>query len=179
MDQNNMNQQNERNFENREGNLPYENQQNYAENATAQRDPLPNYDYSNYAPQQPTYQQPMYQQPVYQQPMYQQPMYQQQNAQNIHLPELEATVGSAFGKSLAAVIMSEFPILSIIAIILGSLGLKGSRRADYIAAQHGIRAGGKNVAAKVLGRIGLILGIVMTVIWSYYFLMIIAIVGAN
>ena len=43
-------------------------------------------------------------------------------------PEVDECAGSAFGKSLAAAIMAWFPICSIIAIILGSGGLKIVKR---------------------------------------------------
>lgn len=91
--------------------------------------------------------------------------------------EVEECAGSAFGKSLAAAIMAWFPICSIIAIILGSGGLKRVKRANELAAHYGVSAGGKNVAAKILGMVGKIAGIVMTVIYSLYFVIIIGMIG--
>lgn len=93
-------------------------------------------------------------------------------------PEVDACAGSAFGKSLAAAIMAWFPICSIIAIILGSGGLKMVKRANELAAHYGVSAGGKNIAAKILGMIGKIAGIVMTVIYSIYFVVIIGLIGS-
>ena len=93
-------------------------------------------------------------------------------------PEVDACAGSAFGKSLAAAIMAWFPICSIIAIILGSGGLKMVKRANELAAHYGVSAGGKTVAAKVLGMVGKIAGIVMTVIYSIYFVVIVGLIGS-
>lgn len=93
-------------------------------------------------------------------------------------PEVDACAGSAFGKSLAAAIMAWFPICSIIAIILGSGGLKMVKRANELAAHYGVSAGGKNVAAKILGMVGKIAGIVMTVIYSIYFVVIVGMIGS-
>ena len=88
-------------------------------------------------------------------------------------PQVESLIDSAFGKSLAATIMCGFPIASIIAIILGSAGLNLVDEAKRLAAQRGAKPGGKNVAATVLGKIGKIVGIVMTVWWAFYILFII------
>ncbi|MBQ3064626.1 MAG: DUF4190 domain-containing protein [Clostridia bacterium] len=102
------------------------------------------------------------------------PVYQQQPRTN---PHVEESAGSAFGKSLAGLIMSEFPICSIIAIILSSMGLRLAKQTDEMAAYYRVEAGGKNVAAKVLGTIGLILSIIMTVFYCFFFIAIIATVS--
>ena len=129
------------------------------------REPLPTFDY-----QQPTYQQPTYQQPVYQQPVYQQPYQPVAYAQPTNQTPQEITekAGSAFGKSLAATIMAWFPITSIIAIIMGAIGLKLANSNNEHASRLGVSAGGKNVAAKILGIVGLVGGIVMTIFWPVY-----------
>ena len=93
-------------------------------------------------------------------------------------PEVDACAESAFGKSLAAAIMAWFPVCSIIAIILGSGGLKMVKRANELAAHYGVSAGGKTIAAKVLGIVGKIAGIVMTVIYSIYFVVIVGMIGS-
>ena len=80
---------------------------------------------------------------------------------------------SAFGKTLASVIMAWWPVTSVIAIILGALGLKNVNKADEIASNYGVSAGGKRLAAKIMGKIGLIGGIAMTAFWFIYFLIII------
>ncbi len=153
------------------------------------REPLPTfeqpvYQQPVYQQEQPVYQQPVYQQPVYQQeqpayqqyqqPVYQQPMYQQSVSPVSQ--EIEEKAGSAFGKGLAATIMAWFPITSIIAIILGSIGLKLANANNEHASRLGVSAGGKNVAAKILGIVGLVSGIVMTIFWVVYIIAIVAIV---
>lgn len=138
------------------------------------REPLPTFDYQQQpVNQQPAYQQPVYQQPVYQQPVYQQPVYQQPATQNI-----EENAGKAFGKSLAATIMAWFPVTSIIAIIMGAIGLKLSKANSEHASRLGVSAGGKNNAAKILGIVGLVSGIVMTVFWFIYIILIAALADA-
>ena len=83
---------------------------------------------------------------------------------------------AAFGKTLASVIMAWWPVTSIIAIILGAIGLKNVNKAEEIATNYGVSAGGKKVAAKIMGKIGLIGGIVMTAFWvTYFFILFIAI----
>lgn len=88
-------------------------------------------------------------------------------------PAVDALVDSAFGKGLAATIMCGFPIASIIAIVMGSMGLGLVEQAKTLAAQRGVKPGGKNVAANVLGKIGKIAGIVMTCWWAFYFIFIV------
>lgn len=75
---------------------------------------------------------------------------------------------SAFGKALAATIMAWFPITSIIAIFMGSKALKIVGAAYTLAEQNRVRVTGKCKAARVLGMIGKIGGIVMTVFWILY-----------
>ncbi len=89
-------------------------------------------------------------------------------------PQVQSLVNSAFGKALASVIMAEIPIASIIAIIMGSKALKLVDSANALAAQYGISAGGKCVAARILGKIGKIVGIVMTAFWPFYIIFMIA-----
>ena len=87
-------------------------------------------------------------------------------------PEVDACVDSAFGKALASAIMCEFPIASIIAIVMGSTSLNLVEQAKFMAAQRGVKPSGKIVAATILGKIGKIAGIVMTVFWAIYFFII-------
>lgn len=93
------------------------------------------------------------------------------NVQNTGAPErVEQMANDAFGKCLAACIMAWFPVASIIAIIVGSQGLKMVESANAMAATLGISAGGKAIAGKITGMIGKIGGIVMTAFYGLYFL---------
>ena len=93
-------------------------------------------------------------------------------------PAITECADSAFGKGLAATIMAWFPIVSIVAIAMGSSGLNLVEQAQVIAAQYGAEAGGKATAAKILSKIGKIAGIVMTIFWAFYFFLIFAIIGS-
>ena len=83
--------------------------------------------------------------------------------------QLASYADAAFPKCLASVIMAEFPVASIIAIIMGAKGLGIVDQAYQLAIRNGVSAGGKNIASKVLGKIGKILGIVMTIFWAFFF----------
>lgn len=83
--------------------------------------------------------------------------------------ENNAMVNSAFGKGLAATILAWFPITSIIAIFLGSASTKLVAKLRDHATANGIKPSGKNIAAKILGMVGKIGGIAMTVFWVIYF----------
>lgn len=85
---------------------------------------------------------------------------------------------AAFSKALAAAIMCEFPIASIIAIIFGSKGLHFAEAAKRLAAEQGIEPGGKVTAAVILGKIGKIAGIVMTAFWGVYLLIMLIALSA-
>lgn len=125
-------------------------------------------DNNNYQPQ---YQQAQYQQPQYQQPVYQQP--------NILPPDIQQRIDGVFGKALASTIMSEFPIASIIAIFFGNNALKEIMELMDICRTMGMRLPGKLVAARILGIVGKISGIVCTciyaglaVFYAFYFILI-------
>lgn len=92
-------------------------------------------------------------------------------------PQIVALTNSAFAKGLAAAIMCSFPIASIVAIILGFGAKSTATQASNLAAQYNCEYPGKGVAAKILGLIGGIAGIVMTVIWFFYIIVIIAFVS--
>ena len=92
-------------------------------------------------------------------------------------PELDALTGSAFGKGLAAAIMAWFPIASIIAIIFGSKALALVSQTRALAQMRQRQASKKLIPAKVLGMVGKIGGIVMTVFWVFYFILIIFVFG--
>ena len=84
-------------------------------------------------------------------------------------PEVEAGVNSAFGMALASVIMANFPLVSLVGVILGALALKGVKKVDNLAASYGVEAGGKRTAAKIMGMIGTIYGGVLTAFYGLYF----------
>ena len=86
--------------------------------------------------------------------------------------ELSNVVESAFSTGLAAAIMSEFPVASILAISKGQKGKKLVLQADEITEKTGIRGGTKRMLAKIFSIYGFINGIVCTVLYgvlSIYF----------
>ena len=94
-------------------------------------------------------------------------------------PQADALVEGAFSKGLAATIMCSFPIASIIAIIFGNTALSMVAQARYIASQRNVKISGKNIAANILGKIGKIAGIAMTIFWGVYvFILLVAILAA-
>ena len=84
---------------------------------------------------------------------------------------VEQAVNDAFGKCLAAAIMCQFPVASIIAIFFGFQGLNMLENAKAMAANAGVSAGGKAVAAKILGMVGKIGGIVVTACYAFSIIM--------
>ena len=126
--------------------------------------------------QQPPMGQPMYGQPPMGQPMYGQPPMGQPpviDPDFVH-PEVQAKEDSAFGKGLASLILAELPIGSIIAIGLGSKAQALAAESKQMAAFYGVDTHGKGQAGRILGKIGKILGIVMTCIYPIYILLIAA-----
>lgn len=111
---------------------------------------------------QPAPQQPAPQQPAYQQPAYQQPAYQQPAPQPIYRPILNSTPILVFG-ILALAFASTF-FASFMGIIFGPIAMS---KCSAFLAQGGVYAG-KAKVGKILGRVGLILGIVMTVLFIVY-----------
>lgn len=126
--------------------------------------------------QQNTYYQPPtpdnYGQPQYSYDYSQQAAYGQYPENSANDARIAELAGAAFGRALASVIIPGLPISSIISIVLGSKALKLTHQADELAAACGKRAGGKNIAAKILGKIGKIAGISFTVFWGVYILII-------
>lgn len=114
--------------------------------------------------------------PQFDVPLQTAPVFEQAGTESFQ--EVESCVDSAFGNSLAATILAWFPIGSIIAIVLGSKGLRLVQKAIEKAGRLGREPGGKNIAAKVLGLIGKISGIVMTVFWGIYMFAIMMIIMA-
>ena len=108
----------------------------------------------------------------------QQPVYTQTTESRPKvIPEVEECVNAAFGKALASAILGAIvamPICTIIAIFLGNSALESVKKANEMAAYYGVSAGGKAIATKVLGMVGKISGIAMTVFWAGYFVFIFA-----
>ena len=107
------------------------------------------------APQQPQYQQPQYQQPQYQQPQYQQPTYYAQPAPN---PGVSGKPALTFG--ILGIIVACTVDLSFLGRIFSAIGL-GKAKAFRAAAGQ---LYGPAKVGKILATIGLIVGIIMTVI---------------
>ncbi|MBQ8183998.1 MAG: hypothetical protein IJ025_08905 [Clostridia bacterium] len=105
--------------------------------------------------------------------------FQQTTQPNVLPPDIQQRINDVFGKALAAAIMSEFPVASIIAIFFGNNALKEIVALTEICRSMGIRLPGKLVAGRILGIVGKIAGIVYTciyggfaVIYSFYFIII-------
>lgn len=118
------------------------------------------------APQQPAYEAP--QQPAYTapQPTYQQPV-QAAPAQNANSPALDSLATSTMIFGILGLALSELGIPGIIFSAIGK-----NKASEYIS-----RAGslsGKAKVGSILAKIGLPLGIVMTVVWFIYFIAIMA-----
>lgn len=79
--------------------------------------------------------------------------------------EVAALVEQAFSKSLASTIMAGFPVASIIAIFTGIKGLKLANAARDLANEYGLKAGGKNIAARALAINGIASGAYATLIY--------------
>lgn len=90
---------------------------------------------------------------------------------------VQAYVDAAFGKALASAIMCEFPIASIIAIIFGCKALSMMETAKAVAASMGIKPSGKLIAVNILGKIGKIAGIIMTIFWGIYLIFLLALMS--
>ena len=105
-------------------------------------------------PQQPVYQQPVYQPPVYQAPVYQTPIYQPP----VDTPPAEGS-GNMNALSIVAFIMSF--VASVVGIILSAIALK-KHNADITLKGRGF------------AKAGLIISIITTSIYVFYFLIIFA-----
>lgn len=83
---------------------------------------------------------------------------------------IDGVANSVFGKALAAAIMMEFPITSVIAIFMGASVNSTLNELNSVAQNYGVKGNGKYIAARVLSKIGLFAGIGMSVFWALYFL---------
>ena len=81
--------------------------------------------------------------------------------------QLQEKVELAFSTGLAAAIMSEFPIASIMAIFKGNKGKKMVAEIEQITAQTGKSGGTKRLLAKIFSIFGFINGIVCTAMYAF------------
>lgn len=79
----------------------------------------------------------------------------------------QEAVGNAFSTGLAAAIMSEFPVASIMAIFRGQKGKKLVAEIDAITEQTGKSGGAKRLLAKIFSIYGFINGIVCTALYAF------------
>jgi hypothetical protein len=124
---------------------------------------------NNYQPQnnQPQYTQPQYNQPQYNQPPYSHPpyAYPQYGQPQYNQPYPAPETPDFLPKAIAAVVMSEFPIASIIAIAVGA---SNRRRIQEYLAMGGKRTPKVRVSS-ILSTVGLWLGVGMTIFYAIYF----------
>lgn len=106
---------------------------------------------------QPQYNQP-YNQPQYPQPQNDYPQYGQQ------FPEIDTP--DFLPKAIATVVMSQFPVASIIAIVFGANNKRNIR--DYLA--MGGKMTPKVRVSHILSTVGLWLGVGATIIYGFYLL---------
>lgn len=105
----------------------------------------------------PQYNQP-YNQPQYPQPQNDYPQYGQQ------LPEIDTP--DFLPKAIATVVMSQFPVASIIAIVFGANNKRNIR--DYLA--MGGKMTPKVRVSHILSTVGLWLGVGATILYGFYLL---------
>ena len=156
-------------------NYTYSNAPQYANEFNSQS--ANNYNYSNAN---------MYREPLPQQNYYaQSPVYTPTEYPRTPAPEseVERYASAALGKGIASMILSCFSLFfvpAILAIVFGARAQSHSRTANRLARECGVSAGGKAIAGKILGIIGMISGIANVVIypilaflyfteWMYYF----------
>lgn len=98
------------------------------------------------------------------------------NKENVScvVDEVAAIAERAFAEGLASSIMAGFPVAGIIAIFKGIKGLKLANKARDLANEHGIFAGGKNIAARVLAISGIASGAYATLVYLFFALMYVA-----
>lgn len=87
----------------------------------------------------------------------------------LHTEEVnfQEAVENAFSTGLAAAIMSEFPVASIMAIFRGQKGKKLVAEIDAITEQTGKSGGAKRLLAKIFSIYGFINGIVCTALYAF------------
>ena len=75
----------------------------------------------------------------------------------------------SLGRGIAALIMSNLPILSIFAFFVGEDGVVYADKAFRLARKHNIRASGKLVVARILSLVSKYNAIPGTIIWLFFF----------
>ena len=134
-----------------------------------------------YVPETQT--QAAYAQQPYEQPSYEQPVYEQQPyARSAYLQPVGPAYDAARPMQSAAggVTPTNILVLGIVAAALAELGIPGiilgiiamNRSNQYVAA--GGVACGQSKTGRVLGRVGLIAGIAMSVFWLFYIVFYVA-----
>ncbi len=83
-------------------------------------------------------------------------------------PMIDVFAGQAFSKGLASVILSQFPIASIIGLVMGSKGLKSANMARDLANAQGVKGGGKYMVGRILSTVGKFTSLFYTVFWALY-----------
>lgn len=128
----------------------------------------------NQQEQQPVYEQP--QQPA-QAPVYEQPAQAPVYAQPVYAPvqQLESLASSALTMGILSLVFTCTFFLSFLGIIFGAIG---KSRAKQFALLNGVPAGKAKVGS-ILSTIGLIFGIILTVIVFLYVVLIIFILETN
>lgn len=107
---------------------------------------------------QPQYNQPQYSQPQNDYPQYGQPQYGQ--------PYPAPETPDFLPKAIATVVMSQFPVASIIAIVFGANNKRNIR--DYLA--MGGKMTPKVRVSHILSTVGLWLGVGATILYGFYLL---------
>ncbi len=88
----------------------------------------------------------------------------------------DGMIEETFGKALASAICASFPVASIVAIVLGNNALKKWKEATALSQQYRFKLTGKSIPTRVLGLVGKIAGIAMTVFWGAYLSFLLAII---
>ena len=83
-------------------------------------------------------------------------------------PMIDTLAGEAFSKGLASVILSQFPIASIIGLVMGSKGLKSANMARDLANAQGVKGGGKYMVGRILSTVGKFMSLFYTIFWALY-----------
>ena len=109
-------------------------------------------------------QQPQYQPPVYNQPQYQQPAYSQQQAQPQYAQPVGENTSPLLVFGILALAFACTFYVSFLGIVFGAM--QKNKLEAYLAA-GGIYAGKAKVGG-ILGKVGLIVGIVLTAIFAVY-----------
>ena len=81
---------------------------------------------------------------------------------------LEKKATSCMILGIIACVLAWYPVTSIAAIVLGAISMSTYKKVMELLPQYGMTRSGKLLAGRICGLIGLIGGIVMTVIYFLY-----------